>query len=103
MRYLVLSDVHANATALDAVLKDADRRGYDASVFLGDAVGYYPAAEEVIDRLARLAPEVALLGNHDALLLALSRGEAPAGGRENPVVRPVIEAHLEDLSEPSLA
>src|SRR5680860_1004372 len=68
VRYLVLSDVHANAIALAAVLQDAERRGFDDTLFLGDAVGYYPAAEEAIAILAALKPTVALLGNHDALL-----------------------------------
>ena len=103
VRYLLLSDVHANAIALDAVLADADRRGYDATVFLGDAVGYHPAAGPAVERLAELDPEVALLGNHDALLLAMARGEDPDGGRENPVVRPVIEAQLEGLGREALA
>lgn len=102
VRYLVLSDVHANAVALDAVLRSAAKRGFDATLFLGDAVGYYPAATEAVERLADLAPEVALMGNHDALLLALARGEDPAHGRENTVVRPAIEAQLETLSDAAL-
>jgi predicted phosphodiesterase len=39
MRYLVLSDVHANAPALTAVLRDARRRDYGEVMFLGDLVG----------------------------------------------------------------
>ena len=103
MRYLVLSDVHANAVALEAVVRDAERRGFDATLFLGDAVGYYPAADAVVERLAALRPEVGLLGNHDALMLAISRGEEPDGTRENAVVRPVIEAQLETMGADALA
>jgi predicted phosphodiesterase len=104
VRYLVLSDVHANATALEAVLRDAERRGFDAYAFLGDAVGYYPDAEEVVQRLAGLAPAIALLGNHDELLLNLAdgRGDANEGGR-SPVVRPVLERQLAGLSPDSVA
>ncbi len=39
MRYLVLSDVHANLPALEAVLEHAKKLGFDATMFLGDAVG----------------------------------------------------------------
>lgn len=103
MRYLVLSDVHANATALTAVLKDAERRGFDAVLFLGDAVGYYPEPEEVVTRLAELGPTVALMGNHDSLLLALRRGEDPEEGRTSPIVRPVLSEQIEALSAASIA
>lgn len=103
MRYLVLSDVHANATALQAVLADARRRGFDATLFLGDAVGYYPQADEVVELLAELEPVVALLGNHDSLLLALRRGEDPEEGRASPIVRPVLTEQLHALSASSLA
>ena len=40
MRYLVLSDIHANLDALEAVLEAAAADGYDAVVVLGDLVGY---------------------------------------------------------------
>lgn len=101
MRYLVLSDVHANLPALDAVLGDAKQRGYDGSIFLGDAVGYYPHAEEVLQRLISLDPKVRILGNHDAALLELAagdRGDEWASG----VVMHVLERQLVTLSGDSL-
>ncbi len=62
MRYLIISDIHANLAALDAVLADA---GSYAKVWhLGDLVGYGPDANEVIDRLREL-PHFSLAGNHD--------------------------------------
>lgn len=69
MRYLLLSDVHANAVALEAVLKHAQPKGWQQVIFLGDAVGYYPQAEEAIGILRELPLTAALAGNHDALLL----------------------------------
>ena len=36
MRYLVLTDIHANLEALDACLADAASHGYDATLVLGD-------------------------------------------------------------------
>lgn len=98
MRYLVISDVHGNATALDAVLADANRRGYDATLFLGDAVGYYPDVERTVDRLRELEPVASLLGNHDAQLLAFADGsdgvEGMAGGD---IVGPVLVRQAEAL------
>ncbi|HEY2151698.1 MAG TPA: metallophosphoesterase family protein [Vicinamibacterales bacterium] len=40
MRYLVLTDIHANLEALDACVADARARSFDATLILGDLVGY---------------------------------------------------------------
>lgn len=101
MRYLVLSDVHANLPALDAVIRHARRTGFDDVIFLGDAVGYYPHAEEVVQRLIELNPTVRVLGNHDSALLELihgERGEYWAAG----VVMEVLDRQLTTLSSDSL-
>jgi predicted phosphodiesterase len=66
MRYLLLSDVHANRPALEAVLRDAKAKGELAGIYhLGDLVGYAPWPNEVISMLqeARI-PGVA--GNYDS-------------------------------------
>ncbi len=63
MKVLVLSDIHANLEALDAVLEDAG--ACDETWFLGDAVGYGPDPEACVDRLLELAPRHWLAGNHD--------------------------------------
>ena len=64
MLILIVSDIHANLTALNAVLDDA---GYiDAVWCLGDLVGYGPDPNECIDRVRPLPGLVCLLGNHDA-------------------------------------
>lgn len=65
MRIAVLSDIHGNLDALEAVLADVERIGVDAVHSLGDIVGYGPnpgACVEIVQ--ARAA--VSLLGNHDA-------------------------------------
>jgi diadenosine tetraphosphatase ApaH/serine/threonine PP2A family protein phosphatase len=67
MRLLVLSDIHANLTALEAVLADAAGR-WDRVWFLGDLVGYGPDPNEVIGRL-RALDALALSGNHDWAVL----------------------------------
>jgi predicted phosphodiesterase len=97
MRYLVFGDVHGNAPALDAVLRAAGRHGYDAAIFLGDLVGYYPYPTEVVGRLMELAPAVRLAGNHDALLVALADGGTAVRAKEGTLVVDVVERHLAAL------
>ena len=67
MRYLVLSDIHANVEGLDTCLADAAPRGYDRVLVLGDIVGYGadPAACVEIVREACARGAVAVAGNHD--------------------------------------
>lgn len=60
----VISDVHANAPALRAVLADIDRRGIQRIVCLGDTVGYGPDPLECVD-LVRQRCAWCLMGNHD--------------------------------------
>ena len=62
MRILIISDVHANLTALEAVIKDAN--GFDQVWCLGDLVGYGPEPNECISRL-REFELICLGGNHD--------------------------------------
>ncbi|MEX2160706.1 MAG: metallophosphoesterase family protein [Anaerolineales bacterium] len=64
MRTLILSDIHANASALDQVLDSAGQ--VDAIWCLGDVVGYGPDPNECIARLKQLTGLVCLQGNHDA-------------------------------------
>src|SRR3954471_22312398 len=74
MRTALISDVHGNAVALDAVLADLERDPVDQVVCLGDMIqgGAQPA--EVVRRLRRLAYPV-VLGNADAFLLDPDAGE----------------------------
>ena len=66
MRYALLSDVHANLQALDAVLADIDRLGdADAVYHLGDLVGYSSQPNEVVARL-RERGIAGVAGNYDS-------------------------------------
>jgi len=65
MRYLVLSDIHGNLEALDAVLQEGSARGYDAVLVLGDLVGYGADPNAVIERVRSLQPAAVIRGNHD--------------------------------------
>ncbi len=67
MSILVISDIHANLNALEAVLDEAG--DVDAVWFLGDLVGYGPDPNECIEKLRSLPNLVALTGNHDAATL----------------------------------
>ncbi len=67
MRVLVISDLHANLTALEAVLADAGT--VDETWCLGDVVGYGPDPNQVVE-LLRAQPNLsAILGNHDVAVL----------------------------------
>lgn len=69
MRYAVLSDIHANLEALDAVLGDLGQ--VDATLCLGDLVGYGPDPNACIERVRALPDLACVAGNHD--LAALGR------------------------------
>ena len=60
----VVSDIHGNCEALDAVLADLDRRGVSRIACLGDLVGYGADPNACIEKL-RPRVEVAVAGNHD--------------------------------------
>lgn len=65
MRYLVLSDIHANLEALEAVLAAAEAMRHDRLLVLGDLVGYGADPNQVVERIRALAPHAIIRGNHD--------------------------------------
>jgi predicted phosphodiesterase len=64
LRFLILSDLHANWEALDAVVRDAQEQHYEAVLCLGDIVGYGPNPNEVT-AWVRAHADVVIRGNHD--------------------------------------
>jgi predicted phosphodiesterase len=65
-RYALISDIHGNLPALEAVLADIDRRGDTHGTYhLGDLVGYAPWPNEVVD-LLRLRGIAGVAGNYDS-------------------------------------
>lgn len=74
VRYLILSDIHANLQALEAVLDDAARLGYDEILMLGDLVGYGGDPGAAIDRTLALGP-VVIRGNHDKVAAGIESPE----------------------------
>jgi predicted phosphodiesterase len=75
VRFLILSDIHANAAALRAVLAHSARKRRDAVLFLGDAVGYGGSPNQVVERLRALKGRViGVRGNHDRVTLDPAQG-----------------------------
>ena len=73
MRYLILSDVHGNLDALDAVLADATGT-WDRVIALGDLAGYGAEPNGVLDRVRALDPIAIIRGNHDKAACGLDDG-----------------------------
>jgi diadenosine tetraphosphatase ApaH/serine/threonine PP2A family protein phosphatase len=69
VRYLILSDIHANLEALEATLAAAGT--YDRALVLGDLVGYGADPNAVIDRIRGLSTAAMIRGNHDKVATGL--------------------------------
>jgi predicted phosphodiesterase len=91
MRLLILSDLHANLTALEAALAAVKGR-WDAAVCLGDVVGYGPDPVEVSQKLQALTKEV-IRGNHDKAVAGIMSSED-----FNPVAKMAVDWTREVLS-----
>jgi predicted phosphodiesterase len=104
MRVLIISDIHANLVALEAVLADAAGR-YDAAWCLGDLVGYGPNPNECVALVRSLPGMVCLVGNHDKAVLGeidinVFNGDARAAiAWTQGVSTPDTLAYLRDLPE----
>jgi len=62
----IISDIHANIDALDAVMEDIDTRKVDGIICLGDVVGYGAAPAECVS-IIRNRCETTIMGNHDQM------------------------------------
>jgi diadenosine tetraphosphatase ApaH/serine/threonine PP2A family protein phosphatase len=67
MKVALISDLHSNREALDAVLADIDQRSVERIYCLGDVVGYGPEPEYCVD-VVRARTQLCLMGNHDEAL-----------------------------------
>lgn len=75
MRYGIVSDIHANIDALNAVLRELDRIGMQQLLCLGDIVGYGPDPNECCDELRRRNC-LAISGNHDEAAISSEEPDA---------------------------
>lgn len=97
MRVALLSDVHGNLPALEAVIADVERTAVDAVWVLGDTVGYGADPNAVVERLQQLGA-LAVLGNHDAAAV----GRAGTDGF-NPVAAAAVRWTAAVLAEEAAA
>ena len=97
MRFLILSDIHANIQALDAVLAAALTVGYDQVFVLGDIVGYGGDPAAALARTLALPIAAKVRGNHDKV----AAGVEPASGFSGPA-RAAIEWTTSVLSADDL-
>src|SRR5215210_4968078 len=75
MRYLVISDIHSNLEALEAVLRASSTQKCDGVIVLGDLVGYGADPNGVVDRIRGLKPIAVVRGNHDKVAAGLENAE----------------------------
>ena len=83
--YAIISDLHANIEALNAVLADIEAEQVDEIVCLGDVVGYGPNPEACID-IVRRRCRFCISGNHDHAVLTAASGF-------NPLAEEAVNAH----------
>ena len=70
MRYAIFSDIHGNAHAFEAALRDADAQGADHILVIGDCTNSFPWGDRVVD-LMRIRPATAVRGNGEGYLINL--------------------------------
>ncbi len=73
MKIAILSDIHGNIFALDAVLEKVIQAEVNRIIFLGDFTGYYYHPRQVFDRLNELSATM-ILGNHEHMLFDFADG-----------------------------
>lgn len=91
MRILILSDIHANFTALEAALEKATGH-WDIAVCLGDVVGYGPDPAEVSQKIREIT-QSCIRGNHDKAVAGIMSTED-----FNPVAKAAVEWTRSQLS-----
>lgn len=96
MLYAIISDIHANIDALEAVFKRIDEIGVDTTVCLGDVVGYNAVPNDCVEKIAERGIQT-ILGNHDAVACGI---EEPWGF--NPVALTAAVWTREQLNDDSL-
>lgn len=79
----VITDIHGNSPALNAVLRDISSRGVDDIYCLGDVVGIGPDSNQVLELLLSRNDVYFVVGNHDLAVLAAFNGEEAPRGHHN--------------------
>lgn len=98
MKYFIVSDIHSNLEALEAVLEERERSYSDSHLIcLGDIVGYGPSPNECIEMIFRHA-EYSFLGNHDSAVTGSTSPE-----RFNSYAREAIQWTKNHISRDNLS
>ena len=93
MRYFVISDIHANLEALEAVLEHSRETAFDRMLVLGDLVGYGADPNAVVERVRAIEPFAVIRGNHDKVGSGVERADG-----FNAVARSAIRWTYETLT-----
>jgi putative phosphoesterase len=97
VRALVVSDLHANAEALRAVMSHVRRKKFDSIVCLGDFVGYGAEPNQVVDAMRTFkATKLYIRGNHDRVTVGLGEGSG-----FNPAAKAAADWTTSHLSAPN--
>jgi len=102
MRYLILSDIHANYLALEAVLKHASAKRFDSLISLGDLVGYNTHPEVIINTIKEMNPRVCVVGNHEDLVFKAEQNKL-SNIKSSSIAVDVAKRHFEQISTENLA
>jgi len=91
MRYAIISDVHGNIFALNAVLEDARAQGVDKFLLLGDYANSFPWGDEVTEVIRGLENTVVIRGNGEGYYINLEKTQPVEYAYEQ--FKPVYWAH----------
>ncbi|MCL2352135.1 MAG: metallophosphoesterase family protein, partial [Firmicutes bacterium] len=80
MKYAIISDIHGNLPALEAVLADAAKNGVDSYIFAGDIMSDLPWVNEAAEAVRNLPRVYAVAGNRDELPKKFGRNAEPLTG-----------------------
>lgn len=98
LRYLIVSDMHGNCDAFDAVLRRVRRKRFERSLVLGDLVGYGAGPNQIVEAVRTLPGEIfQVRGNHDKVV-----GGIEDGGNFNPAALQAARWTTERLTPANL-
>ena len=99
MKLAILSDIHGNLEALEAVLADIAAQDVEKIYCLGDIIGYGPNPRDCVDRA--MGFDLCVLGNHDQGALFDPEGFSSGAERAIFWTRRQLELSLIHISEPT--
>ena len=89
MRYIVLTDIHANLEALDACIADARSHGFDRALVLGDLVGYGGDPNAVVERIQGLEA----IGVDEWIVYLMTEGQDETLERYGAEIIPAVSSY----------